>query len=1089
MRPRTGARAIQDVQQTVARTPHLLCRLRRLPSKVLPRFATAGDRTRGPVCHRVRACDRSAHLAVTPELLSRLTSLDDLLELVATLGYAPGGDELYQEARARLGLDGPALGATRAAIVGRRASFAIYGLMARTPTRQQVAAAAERLGRATPGDRNLLLVLDSPPTTLAVAALAPRNGGLAARQLRVSLRDPSPVSAEILGGLAVRPGDTALALAVRAAEVLAEEGLTRRFFRDFSRFHSLTAERLTDMPRASNADRRELALVILTRVLFLYFVQARGWLAGRSDFLPSLLDTALGRGHPFHRAVFEPLCFGALNAPPDRRPRASRDLGDLPFLNGGLFERQAVERRFPRAALDNGTWRILFDELFERFHFTVREREDRDAVDPEMLGRVFEGLMARDKRRGLGTYFTPRELLRETVQRALGAALEGRDAAGIRSIRVLDPAVGSGAFLLEALFQLERASGALCQGESPARRRRAIVRDNLFGVDVDPMAVRLAELRLWLAMVVDDDVSLAEVAPLPNLDRNLRQGDSLLSPLDVARGLRSPSASRIQAVAEQQVRYFSATGREKAALARAIRAEERGLALETADAGIAYLTARLADAVAGSGRDLFGHRTRRTAGVARRVAGWRRAKHELVAARRRIATEEALPFFAYDVHFGPIMAEGGFDVVIGNPPWIRGERLPFTTRVALRARYDSWGAASEKRGFAHLPDLAVAFVERALVLARPGGVIAFLVPGKLLRAGYAGPLRHLLRRSATVLSLDDRAHDGDSGFAATVFPLVLVLRKTDPSPDAPAETSVTGASGRRMVGAAAQRDLGLDETPSRAPWLALPGDMVRAIRQALRAGPRLGALMRPLLGVKTGANEIFLRDGARADELPRSCRAPAILGRDISPFAVAPSAWLLAAVDERGAPLSRPPDEVLAYLRPLAARLARRSDARDAPTWALFRTDMLRARLLVIWRDIANRLEATVLCRSGVGAPIPLNTCYGIAVPDEPTALWLAGYLNSAPARNVAAALAQRASGGAFRFSAATVGALPLPQHRETHHVRRLAEIASEALRGEDWNSDELDLHAARALSLAPDTAALLAYLGDTLRRDAGGHC
>ena len=75
--------------------------------------------------------------------------------------------------------------------------------------------------------------------------------------------------------------------------------------------------------------------------------------------------------------------------------------------------------------------------------------------------------------------------------------------------------------------------------------------------------------------------------------------------------------------------------------------------------------------------------------------------------------------------------------------------------------------------------------------------------------------------------------------------------------------------------------------------------MVRAIRQALRAGPRLGAAFRPTLGVKTGANDIFLRDAARADELPRSCRVPAVQGRDVAPFAVRPGAWLLAAAGQR----------------------------------------------------------------------------------------------------------------------------------------------------------------------------------------------
>jgi len=291
-----------------------------------------------------------------------------------------------------------------------------------------------------------------------------------------------------------------------------------------------------------------------------------------------------------------------------------------------------------------------------------------------------------------------------------------------------------------------------------------------------------------------------------------------------------------------------------------------------------------------------------------------------------------------------------------------------------------------------------------------------------------------------------------------------------------------------MVGVAGQRDLGLDEVPSRAPWLALPGDIVRAIRQVLRSGPRLGAIFRPTLGVKTGANEIFLRDERRRDELPPSCRFPAVLGRDVAPFACAPSAWLLAAVSDFGAPLAQPPADVVEYLAPFTGRLARRADARAAAPWALFRTELLRSPWLVIWRDIAARLEAAPLCRASPRAPIPLNTCYGVAVPDAFTAQWLAAYLNSAPARNVAAALAERASGGTFRFSASTVGALPLPAQRASPDVRALAAIAAEATRGDGWNSDDLDAHAALALGLAPETNQLLEYLGDTLRRDAGGH-
>jgi hypothetical protein len=291
-----------------------------------------------------------------------------------------------------------------------------------------------------------------------------------------------------------------------------------------------------------------------------------------------------------------------------------------------------------------------------------------------------------------------------------------------------------------------------------------------------------------------------------------------------------------------------------------------------------------------------------------------------------------------------------------------------------------------------------------------------------------------------------------------------------------------------VVGVTTQRDLGLDEVPSPAPWLALPGDVVRAIRQVLRAGPRLGATYRPTLGVKTGANDVFLRAAARGDELPRACRRLAVLGRDVSPFILRPGHVLLAAIDGRGGAVEQPPREVAAFLEPFAARLARRSDARNAPPWALFRTELLRSPWLVIWRDIASRLEAAPLCREAPDAPIPLNTCYGVAVPDEYTAHWLAAYLNSAPVRNVAAALAERASGGAYRFSAGTVGSLPLPPHPQTRHVRCLADLAAAAARGESWDAHDLDTHAALALGVTPDAAAQLAYLGDTLRRDAGGH-
>lgn len=1020
-------------------------------------------------------------MRVTTDLLSRLRSLDDLVELTAALGYPSAAEELNYLTRDRIGLHA----ASRAAILGRRDTLTVYGALVGEASRATVAASCTRLARATVGEHPLLLALDPEHRVLAVAAPLPGERA-SARVLRLALDPPSRVGAEILSALGPRPADTAVALAVRIADALADEGLTHRFFRQFARAHEAAAAALEQAPRASRQERRDLALVILTRVLFLYFVQTKGWLAGRRDFLPSLLDTALGRGHHFHRAAFEPLCFGALATPWERRSGPARLLGELPFLNGGLFERHSVERRYPAAVLPNDTWRALFDDLFERFHFTCREDGDEDAVDPAMLGRVFEELMGAGRRRASGAYYTPPALLRDIVSRALDAALAGRAASDAAALRVLDPAVGSGSFLLEVLRQLERRTAAAFPDRPATHRRRAILRDSLYGVDSDPMAVRLAELRLWLALVMDDDASWREVAPLPNLDRNLRQGDSLISPLDLA-GYNRPEGvrARLLKVAERRTSYFAASGTEKAALARAMRHEERSIALACAEVAIGSLTARLAHGAAAGSRDLFGNRGARSPALERRINQWRRERRELMAVRSRLLNDDVLPFFSYDVHYGDILEAGGFDIVIGNPPWVRGERIPRAQRELLGRRYSTWKVETGG-GFAHIPDLSVAFVERALELVRTGGIVAMLVPAKLLRSGYAGALRAFLRRKATVLALDDLSHSSEHGFGATVFPLALVLRRRDPAPHDHCQVTVRAAAAETIRGRARQDELSLDASPSRAPWLALPGWAVRAVREALRAGPRLGSLFRPKLGIKTGANEIFVRALGRAEELPAAGRVPAIHGADIEPFAARPAGVVLAALDREGNALASVEATITAYLAPFERRLARRTDANGGPPWTVFRTDLVRLGWLVLWRDIALQLEACALERRAPGDPVPLNTCYGVVVPDAFTAAWLTALLNSMPLRTIAAVLADRASGGAYRFNAGVVGALPVPAHRTASEVRSLARLGQAALAGKPWSNDELNTLAIRALGLRPAVAGALRDLAATVRRNAG---
>src|SRR3954464_6807016 len=467
-------------------------------------------------------------------------------------------------------------GVARVALIARHAAFRVYALTATDP---ETAArfAARRLAAGV--ERGLVCALGGSPLRLVCA-----SGPIGLRCATTALPAPSGAGLATLERLAPDPRESALALSLRIGEVLASESVTPRFFRAFRDTLDRLTERLAT-PR-SRVDRHALALTALTRVLFLYFIQSKGWLNGDTRYVPRLLDRALSGRHHFHRSFLDALCFGALNRPPDRRSRAARALGKIPFLNGGLFETTGLERRHGPADWSNADWRRAFDDLFERFHFSVREHDAGDFVAPDMLGRVFEGVMEPGERRTSGSYYTPASLVREIVRAGLEAALAGRfglsataaarwvhegiapePAPRLHGFSVLDPAAGSGAFLLGALDELVALRRAAGEGPSLAVKRDVLAY-SLFGVDLTLTAVRLTELRLWLALVADDDtVDLSRIAPLPNLDGHVRQGDALLDPLTLAaslggRAIRASATDTRQLTAARQ-RLFDLPGPEK----------------------------------------------------------------------------------------------------------------------------------------------------------------------------------------------------------------------------------------------------------------------------------------------------------------------------------------------------------------------------------------------------------------------------------------------------------------------------------------------------------------------------------------------
>ena len=978
-----------------------------------------------------------------PELLKRVTSATDLPALAAALGAQPCWVEIPSAA-----------GCCRLAIAGHAAEFTWL--------------AAEALGAPPTAVRRLAARLASEGRSAGVLGYYPDGRRLAIasgdRHLTLALDRPSPVHMACLSRLAGAPADLWYPDRVRAALSGSEAGAA--FFRDFRS----TVERFAEaLPGAIGAgERRTLALVELTRLLFLYFVESKGWLDGRAAFLREELDRCLVRRRNVHRHLIQPLFFGTLNRPAEARASSVRGFGRVPFLNGGLFEPHPLERQY-RFTLPNAIWRDAVDQLFERYHFTVHEGDgDASVIAPDMLGRVFESIMAPDARKSSGTYYTPAALVRRMVDAGLAALLaadagisddeassrlDARDPALVRhalAVRILDPACGSGAFLLGALERLSALR--VLHGSASADARRRVLTRNLYGVDLDPMAVRLAELRLWLAVVAEEENFAPEsVRPLPNLDCLIRQGDTLLEPAEL--GLPpSPLATRLRAVRETLVQ---ASGETKRDVTRQLRRLELEAAVASLVLAEQRITRRINDLLdAARAPVLFESPGRLSRDARSDLRRLRRELHRLRASRRRAVREGELPWFSFASQFADVIADGGFDLVIGNPPWVRSEALPPARRDMLARRYRSWRTTGTS-GYRHQPDLAVAFLERALELSAPGGALALLLPSKIATAGYGTTIRELLTRRSTLHAIVPLDAGTEAQFSATVYPMALVATRRPPLPERMVRSTLEPAPGGTPLG-----------LYGAGPWI-MRGGKAPAIVEALASAHTLfGQMYRCRLGVKTGADRVFVDPHDVEPELLR----PLLRGRDLRPFHAAATHTLLWACDEQGAPLPALPPRAGRWIESHRRMLLARRDHEDGPPWQLFRTRGALDPHRVVWADLARSLMAAPLI-GPLRRAVPLNSCYLTSMPTRAQLLAAVGWLNTPVIRAIARAGASEASGGFRRFNATAVGRIPFPVAARDNPA--LVDLAEAGLRGASPGEDldalatdllGLDRHECRAL-------------------------
>lgn len=573
---------------------------------------------------------------------------------------------------------------------------------------------------------------------------------------------------------------------------------------------------LADEAEQDKADKpiRDFVKTLLGRLVFLHFLQKKGWLGckagsrawtgGDSDFVQSLFSMAKSRkdaGH-FHSKYLSALFFEALNMadrPGDIFPLTNTR---LPYLNGGLFEEESAALRaldFPAELFAN-----LLD-FFGEYNFTIDENDPEDhevGIDPEMLSHIFENLLEDNKDKG--AFYTPkaivsymcRQSLLHYLQTHLGENKEleillnekdptkhqGKESFVakhrekiiklLQDVKICDPAIGSGAFpiglLLEILWTLLTLQPELNTPAERARLKRQIIQNSIYGVDIDPGAIEIARLRFWLALVVDED----EPRPLPNLDYKIHRADSLIEYIrgeSVNLGTDAPKDAAAKAAVEKlivakQSLFTAQSMKEKRAawfdlyraLAQLAQAEFTWMRNGTNFADgerLSQLTRGIKE---------FGQWIGQIDAVKKEKA---QLQDSLLGKLKHWFDDPEKPTFLWNLHFGEIFADGGFDVVIANPPY-----LLLQDGVGER-RYKEHIESAFKNYVSYKIDLYHAFIGLIPRLCKKQGAFSYITPSNFRTNNYCLSLR---KEMANKFEIQQFVIFGSQVFNANVNNLLFV---------------------------------------------------------------------------------------------------------------------------------------------------------------------------------------------------------------------------------------------------------------------------------------------------------------------------
>lgn len=461
------------------------------------------------------------------------------------------------------------------------------------------------------------------------------------------------------------------------------------------------------------------------RIVFLYFLQRKGWLDGNRQYMHDLFYKSDKKDN-FLDGVLEPLFFEVLNTDKPYRTKSAQSLpgsGNIPYLNGGLFAKDDVDERtciFPERL-----FKALFDFL-DSYNFTIDENDTDDAeigIDPEMLGRIFENLLEDNKDKG--AFYTPKEIVDYMCRESIIAYLltdipershelirhfvETLDASNLnaeqrlyirkrlQSVKICDPAIGSGAFPMGIVNLLSKLYVAMKSDTDTAKMKRHIMEQSIYGVDIEKGAVDIARLRFWLAMIVEEK----EPVPLPNLHFKIMQGNSLL---ECYQGIDLSDLTKVSG----QTSLFDSDNAEREALISSLKAY--------------YKTSDHTE------RDrLFNDITNNVR---------RQLSDKGITLPSDVDPSANTDFFLWHTWFSDVFDNGGFDIVIGNPPYIQlqgnGGHLAM---LYEGCKFDS---------FARTGDIYCLFYEQGWRMLKNGGHLCYITSNKWMRSGYGKNLRQFL---------------------------------------------------------------------------------------------------------------------------------------------------------------------------------------------------------------------------------------------------------------------------------------------------------------------------------------------------------